>query len=82
MVNGITNRKTGMMGKPIGRRCSHPELRPTGWDQKRPATADMISHCDCGENYSCRVCGWGAGSYPCSCTRERMKNESPTRVIL
>lgn len=28
--------------------------------------------CNCGGNVSCANCGWGSGSYPCRCTRERM----------
>ena len=57
------------------RMCYHPELFPTTWDQPKPEPAEMIYLCDCGENYSCPICGWGAGSYPCSCMRERLKTK-------
>lgn len=51
--------------------CHHPELFPTAWNQPKPEPAEMIYSCECGENYSCPVCGWGAGKWPCSCMRER-----------
>lgn len=53
------------------RMCHHPELFPTGWNQSKPEPAEMVYSCECGENYGCPVCGWGAGSWPCSCMRER-----------
>ena len=48
--------------------CSHPELRPTAWNQKRPARAKMTK-CRCGANAICHICGWGRGRYPCDCDR-------------
>ena len=51
--------------------CYHPELFPTDWDQKKPAPCKMVVMCECGERQSCPICGWGKGSYPCSCMRER-----------
>ncbi len=39
--------------------CFHPELRPTQWEQKRPAPTRMVG---CEHNYSCPVCRWGVGS--------------------
>jgi len=43
--------------------CSHPELIPNQWEQKRPEPSEMIS-CGCGANVSCPVCGYGWGTYP------------------
>jgi hypothetical protein len=56
--------------------CNHPALFPTAWNQPRPEPAEMVYDCECGENYSCPVCGWGAGTYPCSCMRreERLRD--------
>ncbi len=34
--------------------------------------ADVRVYCECGENRSCATCGWGSGSHPCRCARERM----------
>ena len=48
--------------------CSHPELRPTHWDQPRPAPMKMVA-CDCGLNASCPICGYGWGAYPCNCNK-------------
>ena len=51
--------------------CHHPELIPTQWKQPRPEPCRMVAHCECGENHSCPVCGYGAGSYPCACQRKQ-----------
>lgn len=56
------------MAKPK-RMCHHPEWR--SYTEAVPEPAEMVYHCDCGENYSCPVCGWGSGTWPCSCMRER-----------
>jgi len=53
------------------RMCNHPELIPTAWNQPKPEPAEMVYHCECGENYSCPVCGWGAAVWPCSCMKAR-----------
>jgi len=53
------------------RMCYHPELIPTAWNQPRPEPTEMVYSCECGENYHCPVCGFGAATYPCSCMRER-----------
>ena len=52
------------------RMCYHPNLLPTAWNQPKPEPAEMVYYCECGENYSCPVCGWGAATWPCSCMRE------------
>ena len=57
------------------RMCNHPELIPTHWDQPRPEPTEMVYSCECGENYNCPICGWGAGVYPCSCMRARQAEQ-------
>ena len=52
--------------------CHHPEVRPTGWNQSRPEPCEMVQTCECGKIQSCPVCGWGKGSWPCGCHKERM----------
>ena len=52
--------------------CYHPEIRPMDWNQPKPKPAEMIFTCECGQNASCPVCGWGQGTYPCECYRERL----------
>jgi hypothetical protein len=47
--------------------CDHPELIPTHWNQSKPE-AYMGDTCDCGKNFTCPVCGYGFGCYPCDCT--------------
>ena len=51
--------------------CYHPEWR--SYTEPRPEPAEVAYYCECGENWSCLVCGWGAGTYPCSCMRESQK---------
>lgn len=51
--------------------CGHPEWHMKHPGTAKPASSPMFSHCECGQNYSCRTCGWGAGSWPCRCSRER-----------
>lgn len=48
--------------------CDHPELIPTHWNQSKPEayTGDT---CDCGKNFTCPVCGYGFGCYPCDCNK-------------
>lgn len=59
------------VGKALpARRCSHPEMIVI--NAPKPPPAAIRYHCKCGANWGCPVCGWGAGSYPCACTRERM----------
>ena len=67
-------RQTATMDKPKWM-CNHPELFPTAWADSRPEPAEIIYSCECGENWACPVCGWGAGTYPCSCTRGRHKGQ-------
>ena len=57
--------------------CHHPELIPTQWNQPRPQPCRMVAHCECGENHSCPVCGYGAGSYPCACRRRQNAGQQP-----
>ena len=52
--------------------CYHSNSRPTGWNQTKPAPTE-IETCECGENWTCPVCGFGQGAYPCACMRKRMK---------
>ena len=47
--------------------CYHPNLVPTKWNQSEPEPCEMLIVCDCGNNQICPVCGYGFGSYPCSC---------------
>jgi hypothetical protein len=61
--------------------CYHPELRPTDWNQPKPEPCEMILTCECGENQTCPVCGYGHGNYPCTCMREH-KKENPVQIIL
>jgi len=42
--------------------CYHPNLMPTLWDQPRPPPTKVIGSSK--NNYSCPVCGFGAGTYP------------------
>ena len=53
--------------------CNHPEWYSYG--EPKPLPAEIIYSCRCGENWACPVCGWGAGTYPCSCMRERHKGQ-------
>ncbi|HEY1294688.1 MAG TPA: hypothetical protein VGJ60_16545 [Chloroflexota bacterium] len=55
--------------------CSHPLLRPTEWEQKKPAPARFNG---CEHTYSCPVCGMGQGMSPDPCNSA----SKPTRVVL
>ena len=55
------------------RMCDHSGWR--SYTEPVPEPAEMVYQCECGENYSCPVCGWGTGTYPCSCMRERHKGQ-------
>lgn len=55
------------------RMCYHLEWYSYG--QSRPEPAEIVYLCECGENWACSVCGWGAGTHPCSCMRERQAEE-------
>ncbi len=46
-------------------KCHHPDIIPTTWDQSRPKPA--IVEGNCRHNYTCPVCGYGRGEWPCSC---------------
>ncbi len=51
--------------------CGHPELIPTMWDQPKPEAAQTIGECPV-HNYSCPLCGFGAGCAPsCDCPEMR-----------
>jgi hypothetical protein len=48
------------------------KIRPLGIVHRPGCTKpDVREHCKCGENRSCVTCGWGTGSWPCKCSRER-----------
>lgn len=56
-----------MTNKPK-RYCNHP-----GWPPYNPMTGEKIPpgdiwECACGKNWSCPICGFGAGQWPCDCT--------------
>jgi len=68
----------GTVGAVVLPMCSHPELVPTRWNQPRPEPCRMVAHCECGENASCPVCGFGHGSYPCKCHKQNATNHAPT----
>lgn len=55
--------------------CKHPYLRPTQWNQQRPE--DYIGYtCDCGENFTCPVCGHGYSLFPCECHKKMIARHS------
>lgn len=54
------------------RMCGHPELVMAG--RPKPPPTEIRLYCDCGENWGCPTCGFGAGSHPCRCSREREEN--------
>ena len=56
-------------------KCNHPGIRPTEWNQSRPAPAEVNTTCKCGARWVCPVCGWGEGGYPCKCEIDRDKNK-------
>lgn len=49
--------------------CGHPEWMGPG---DKPAATPVRYFCQCGANWGCPTCGWGAGALPCRCDRERM----------
>jgi hypothetical protein len=49
--------------------CTHPELRPTDWNQPKPEDWHGFT-CECGQNWCCPVCGYGQGAMLCGCTRK------------
>ena len=56
------------------RLCWHPS-----WglflDNICPSPGVMVPLCECGANYSCNVCGEGAGQIPCECELRRRAKE-------
>ena len=51
--------------------CGHPELVPTMWGQQKPEATRSIGECPI-HNYTCPVCGFGAGCAPsCNCKEKR-----------
>lgn len=52
-------------------KCNHSNVPFI--NREPPPPAEIRFHCECGENWGCPVCGWGAGSYPCKCMREAMQ---------
>lgn len=65
------------------RMCGHPEMiryveLPSGrltLAKHQAPPAEVIYSCECGENWSCPVCGHGQGAMPCTCRRERDDEE-------
>ena len=53
--------------------CHHS--RWYSYTEPRLVPVEIVYSCECGENWACPVCGWGAGTYPCSCTRGRHKGQ-------
>ena len=60
--------------------CYHPEIVPTQWNQKKPKPAIVVGMCK--HTYSCPICGYGQGQFPCPCNRplhyERLEGERAT----
>ncbi len=51
--------------------CGHPELCPTQWGQRKPEPVQTIGTCPL-HDYTCPVCGFGAGCAPsCDCPERR-----------
>jgi hypothetical protein len=48
--------------------CTHPSLRPTKWNEKKPKPWTGTT-CECGTNWHCPVCGNGFYVCPCKCQR-------------
>ena len=42
--------------------CGHQELIPTQWNQTKPEPCEVVGCCPM--NYSCPICGFGAGTIP------------------
>ena len=59
--------------------CNHPEWY--SYSEPKPEPAEIVYSCECGENYACPVCGWGAGATPCSCERRKKVRESLERSL-
>lgn len=55
------------------RMCNHPEWY--SYSESKPEPIKIVYQCECGENWACPVCGWGAGNWPCSCMREGRQEE-------
>ena len=55
-----------------GHLCNHPEQYPynpyTG-EKNEPCE---VNSCECGANYICPKCGWGACSFPHTCKKEEL----------
>lgn len=56
------------------RMCGHPEWLSV--HKPKPPPCYIRYHCACGENWDCPECGWGAGTWPCTCMRERQAEEA------
>jgi len=55
-----------------GSMCSHPQLRPTEWNQSKLEPCRMTVLCECGWMQQCPVCGYPESGILCSCMRKRM----------
>ncbi len=51
--------------------CHHTEWWTSEYMPECPPPAEATT-CDCGQNWTCPVCGFGQGQYPCDCNRERV----------
>lgn len=60
--------------------CGHPELYPTMWGQEKPEPARTIGICPI-HDYTCPVCGFGAGCYP-SCDCKSLVGEEKPHLIV
>lgn len=49
--------------------CYHHNLRPILWNQPQPEPYTGFT-CDCGMNFTCPICGYGHGCYPCECHKK------------
>lgn len=68
-----------LLTKPTGRMCRHADLRPTDWNQSKPAAAEMMS-CQCGQCYRCPVCSAGGMAFPCACVSKALDRITKPRV--
>ena len=65
------------MDNPI---CCHPELGPMAWELKRPEPCEMLT-CECGQNATCPICGYGWGGLPCGCSRRAEVSKRIDRIL-
>lgn len=77
-----TREQAGVTGLAVGyaRRapwlCRHEFVQFV--NRAKPEPCLIRFHCECGQNWGCPVCGWGAGAMPCRCARDRMAHNTGT----